>query len=80
MDLTLDVNEVIPANESISKDMGAYPSGYVPSNIYYVRSGGGNVFSLTTYVYNGRVIALIGNNFTTATTFMGTIHVIMRKS
>lgn len=81
MELTLSVNETIPANWAVSKDMGPYPSGgYKPSNIYYVRNGGGNIFSLTTHVYNSRVVATIGNNTTTAVDFVGTIYVTMRKT
>ena len=79
-EMTLSVNETIQITEPTNKSLGACPSGYTPLSVYWVRSGGGNVFSVSCYLFGGNVIVSIANEYTQAVTFQGTLHVILRKT
>ena len=81
-EMTLSVNETIQVANPTNKNLGACPSGYTLLSVYWVRDGseGGNVFSVSCYLYNGNVIVTIANEYTQAVTFYGTLHVVLRKT
>ena len=78
--LSSNVSETVQGNDGYTLNLGALHSGYSVLSVSWVRSGGGNTFVLTPYIYNGNVMVNIANNYSTSVAFNGTVSVFLIKN